>query len=340
MTKAIGAILAAVVLLAACASAPAKKPVDEKQDAYNAAAKAAVTGEKAPVANNPAAAAVQGKPATADSASQPASGDSSDVSDADKKFIQNFLTNLHYMVYFNEKSGLDVFLAKSAVGQADRYLLQQGRDVIDFDQIVRNKNDQKSAYQTEVGESMDMIQFIAQKLNADVYVELDAQTQGSDRNGKFYGDANITARMFETSTATLLGSVTYKSPTTMSASSSQDAVTNALVAGVWAMMPKIIDQSRTQMAARVQSGIKFELVVQKTPDARTMSQFRRNLAKKMRDVEQISSSPSETRYYVYYFGRLQEVEDAVYDAAQKVTGLENLYQVYSRGKSITFNTGL
>lgn len=358
MEKSILVAVAAALLLVSCAGSPApsrQEPArapekaapasDTKQEEYNSAAMALIRGDSAAKSDTsqgqkaatPASAA---ETSTAAAPAVPETEQEPDISAADRKFIQNYLNSLHYMVFFSEKSTLGEFQAKSAVTQADRYLLQQGLDVIDYDQIVKNKEDQKKAFQAEAGEGLDIIQFIAQKLNADVYVELDGAVVGTEKNEKYYGDANITARMYEASTATLLGSVTYKSPTAMSVTSTQDAVTNALVAGVWAMMPRIIDQSKLQMAVRVQKGLKYEVIIQKTPDARLMSQFRRAFQKKLHDLEQISSSTSETRYYAYAYARLQDVEDAVYSAAEKVPGLENIYQVYSRGKSITFNSGI
>jgi hypothetical protein len=70
-----------------------------------------------------------------------------------------------------------------------------------------------------------------------------------------------------------------------------------------------------------------------------VSQLRRALAKKVREVEQVSYSPDETKLYLYTFQRGDKVEDAMYDAAA-AAGLPDIYLVYSRGKSFTFNTGL
>jgi len=59
----------------------------------------------------------------------------------------------------------------------------------------------------------------------------------------------------------------------------------------------------------------------------------------MRDVEQVSYSPNETKLYLYTFQNGDKVEDAMYDAAT-TAGLNDLNLVYSRGKSYTFDSGL
>jgi hypothetical protein len=43
---------------------------------------------------------------------------------------------------------------------------------------------------------------------------------------------------------------------------------------------------------------------------------------------------------VYIIGRVENLEDAVYEVAETVPGLGDMRQVLLRGKSITFNTGL
>jgi len=55
-------------------------------------------------------------------------------------FLQQYLDRLSYMVYYDETSGLDPQLAKAAVSQANRYLIEQyGLSPVDFEQIQRNK---------------------------------------------------------------------------------------------------------------------------------------------------------------------------------------------------------
>ncbi len=111
-----------------------------------------------------------------------------------------------------------------------------------------------------------------------------------------------------------------------------------MASSVWAAMPKMVAQSKELLRVSLQRGIRFDLVLQKTQDGRAVSLFRRALAGKLREVEQVSYSPEETRFYLYSFQPRDKVEDAIYAAAQ-ASGLRDLYPVFMRGRTFTFSTG-
>jgi len=79
--------------------------------------------------------------------------------------------------------------------------------------------------------------------------------------------------------------------------------------------------------------------VQGSSDARAMSDFRRKLRRQVRDVLTVSQTAEEARYSVFILGSLEDLADKVLDVAEGVPGLEDMYQVVLRGKSVTFNTG-
>ena len=163
----------------------------------------------------------------------------------EQAYLQTYLSRLNYMVYYNEDAKIDPKLAKAAVSQANRYLLEKlGLSVMDFDQIEKNKKDQQTAYESETGGSIDLIQYLAQKFNADVYVEIDFALTNETRDNKFYASAQGSMKIYDTSTATLLGSVVLSSQTAFSPNSADAAATNAIASTVWAAMPKMIDQSK------------------------------------------------------------------------------------------------
>ncbi len=267
-------------------------------------------------------------------------GLSSGLSQEEQAFLADYLNRLSYMVYYNESSGLDPQLARIGVSQANRYLIEkQGLSVIDFDQIERNKKDQLSAYQAETGGSIDMIQYLAQKFNADIYIEIDAQVSGSGQAGAFSGSAQGTMKLFEASTAVLLGSIAFMSPPTFSPVSLDAAVSNALAASIWQSMPKVTEQSKALYGASLSRGVRFELIAQKIPDAKQASQLVRALGNKFKEAEQLSFSPGETRIALYGFMSKAKAQEAIYDAAISAM-LPDMYLVYMRGKSFTFNSGL
>jgi hypothetical protein len=258
----------------------------------------------------------------------------------EEAFLNNYLARLQYMVYYDESAGIAPQSAKVAVNQANRYLLEKlGLSVVDFDQIEKNKKDQQAAYQSETGGSIDLIQFIAQKYNADVYVEVSFTSTPSASGGKFYASAQGSMKIYDTSTAQLLGSVAFQSPQVMSTTSQESAVNNAVAASVWSAMPKMTDQSKMLVKNSMSRGVRYEVLIQNTPDSRQISNLRRGLARVVREVEQISYSPAETKLALYTFKSRDKIEDAVYDAADKA-GLLDIYLVFSRGKAFTFNSGL
>ena len=262
------------------------------------------------------------------------------VTPEERRFIRSYVDRMTYMVYFDDESGQDPFLMEAAVGIANKYLAEQGVPIIDQDQIVRIKEDQEIAYEEQTGEDVSIIQWIARRLNADVYIELDAVTRGETEKGKYYGNANITLKLFDTSTASLLGSVPYNSPRTFSTSSEFDAKVNALQSSIYKAMPMAMNQAKVYMQKALERGVQYDLLIQNTPDSRLMSDFRKKLRKRVRDVRTISASPEETRYEVYIIGAIEDLEDTIYDITEGIPGLEDIALVYFRGKSITFDTGM
>ena len=257
----------------------------------------------------------------------------------EKRFIARYLGQMTYMVYFNDQAAEDPFYMKAAVGIANEYLTSNALEAIDLEQVEKLKKDQQRLYEEETGETISMIQWIAQKLNADVYVEIDGRTTGESSAGKYYGQANITLKGFEASTGRLLGSQPWNSPRTFSTASEQAARINALQTSVYKAMPIVLEQARAYMAKALAGGIKYELVVQGSSDARAMSDFRRKLRRQARDVLTVSQTAEEARYSVFILGSLEDLADKVLDVAEGVPGLEDMYQVVLRGKSVTFNTG-
>ncbi len=342
---------AVVVLIASCASAPeaASPPssgASTETTSSGAASRAkelvqggldAGTPAPRPAENNVPGAA---DPAQASSTDRPPPLPGS-LTPEEAAYLESYLSRLNYMVYYNEETQVDPALAKRAVSMANRYLIEKmGLSVIDFDQIEKNKKDQQAAYQSETGGSIDIIQYLAQKFNADVYVELDFTVASEVRDAKYYATASGSMKIYDVSTASLLGSIVIASGgAAMSPSSADAAATNAVTAPIWQAMPKMIEQSKQLIKNSLGRGIRYELILQKTPDSKAVSQFRRALAKSVREVEQVSYSAAATKLYVYTFQSGEKVEDAVYEAAED-SGMPDMNLIYSRGRSYTFDTGL
>ena len=154
------------------------------------------------------------------------------------EFIEDYLGDMTYMVYYNEDQPVDPFLMKTAVVSANRYLNQNGMSYVDLEQIESLKEDQSMVYEEETGEAVSIIQWIAHKLNADVYIEINLSVSSNTRGGKYYGSANLTLNNYEASTADGRGAANYQTnPPAFSTVSEQDALTNAVSSAVFKAMP-------------------------------------------------------------------------------------------------------
>ena len=315
------------------------KAVESTLNAHGILGGEGVTGE-----DQARAAAEESREKTAEGAEEIAQlGDSDDGEELtvqEKRIIRRYVDSMTYMVYFSEESSEDPFYIKAAIGIANEYLTSNAIEAIDLAQVEKLKRDQQKVYEEETGESISIIQWIALKLNADVYVEIDGRTTGESSGGKYYGQANITLKGFEASTGRLLGSQPWNSPRTFSTASDQAARINALQTSVYKAMPIVIEQAQAYMAKALRNGIRYEMIVQNTPDTRTMSSFRRKLKRDVKDIETVSQTAEETRYYVYLIGSIEDLVDFVFDAADSVSGLEGMDMVMLRGKSVTFDTGM
>jgi hypothetical protein len=255
----------------------------------------------------------------------------------EQEIIRRYVDKMTYLVYFNEESTKDAFAAKMAVGVANEYLVSNTMETIDFDQVEK-------VYQEQSGKEVSLIQWVAQKLNADVYIEIDAkstgETSGAGASARHYGQANVTIKAFEASTGRLLGTQNWNSPKTTSLSSQEDAKLNAVQASVFKSMPVVIDQAKAYMGKALQNGIKFELVLQNSSDTKLVNDFRKKLLARVKDIKTVSQSAEETKYEVWLIGSMEDLVDAVLEVKDVVSGLEGMELVLMRSKSATFTTGL
>ncbi len=267
-------------------------------------------------------------------------GDFEEASEEEARFVRRYVDTMTYMVYYDEETIDSRDLFDRAVTQANSYLINEGLTVMDLGRVQSLDADARLVGEEETGQATTAIQWLAQELNADVYIEIEGSTTSEERNNNFYATAEITLKLYETSTGQLLGSIPYRSQRTLSRVDAFDAQLNAVQSAVWSAMGYAVEQSRTQMAQQFARGIRYEVTIQNTPDSRLMSDFRRRLRNRVSDVETESQSQESTQFIIYFYGRIDELEDTIYDVADTVPGMQDIYQVLTRGKAITFNSGL
>ena len=257
------------------------------------------------------------------------------------ELINSIINNLTYMVYYNDKTVSNPFLARTAVGMANKYLAENGLEYVDLEQVEQIKKDQAAAYEEETGNSVLMIQWIAEKLNADIYIEVSVDTNSRTKGGKYYGSASVSLKNFDASTGSGRGTAFYQTvPPAMSTVSTEAAVNNAVASATYNAIRKAVQQAEVYTRKDLVQGIKYSLVMQNTSDSKLMRAFMKGVERKVKSIRRLSTSPEETKYEVRLIGRMEDLEDIIYDVAGSISGLEGVALVYQRGNSITFDTGL
>jgi hypothetical protein len=265
------------------------------------------------------------------------------VTAAEKNTILKYLDTMSFMVYYNEKSAADKAMLKAAVSQANTVLTRAGITVFDIDRVERLKNDQMKVFENTSGTEVNLIQWIAQKLNADVYVQIDVAANATDsaKDGEQPADAMtvgvLTTEIFDSSTGQLLGSV----PINIIASSGKSSDTASLVLNVVSQaMTQAVTQAKEQMQKALVRGMRYEMIIQNTPDSRLMNKFLQAFKPKVKQVKVLASSATEYRYEVYFIGLLSDLESLIYQVTDTIPELAKMSQVMATGKTITLDAKL
>jgi len=214
---------------------------------------------------------------------------------------------------------------------------------VDLDAVERAKADQRRVFEDQNNRDLTLTQWVAQQLNADVYVEISANiVETVNDRRQFLARGSFEAKVYDPSTGRLLGNVAFNQlNAAMSPVSIDLARTNLIQNTVTQeLMPRVIEQAKGYMAQNLQRGIRYEVVFQNTSDARLMAQFRRSLQRRVKSLNVLNQANTESKYEIFFIGSASELEEAIYKAADSVPGLEGIYNVMIRGRNLTFNTGL
>ncbi|MBI9102000.1 MAG: hypothetical protein JEY99_06255 [Spirochaetales bacterium] len=272
---------------------------------------------------------------------EPARDVVADATAEELAFINDYLSDLTYMVYYNEDLPIDPFLMKSAVVSANRYLNQQGLSYVDLEQIESLKKDQAMVYEEETGEAVSIIQWIAHKLNADIYIEINLNVTERTDGGKYYGSANLTLNNYEASTAEGRGAANYQTnPPAFSTVSVDDALNNAVASAVYKAMPNALNSADVETRKALTRGLKYSLTIVNTQDRRLLRDFERKLERRIRGLKQLSYSAEQTVYEVYMLGDIIDLEDIIYDVTDTIPELSGMTLVMQQRSSMTFDSGI
>jgi hypothetical protein len=262
----------------------------------------------------------------------------------DEQFIKTYLENLVYMVYIDEDTNVapeNKFLLKKAVAVANDYLTSHAMEAVLLDEVEKLKQDQETLYQEDSGGDISVVQWLAQKLNADVYITLNLRITSETKRKNHFAQASITLTAFESSTGRLMGSKTYNQPEkSFSPTSEEEAKINAVEVSVKRIMRDIIDTSREYMKKALKKGIKYEIFLDGAGDSGVIGEFIDSLKRRVKDVQTVYRTDEQAKCYVWALVTNQDLEQLVLDTAKTIPGLEGMVTVSVRRKSLTFSTGL
>jgi hypothetical protein len=237
----------------------------------------------------------------------------------------------------------DEFLFRQAISAANDYLSRKKMGTVVLDQIEKLRRDHTALVEEVQGENMSLVQWLAQKLNADVYIVIDVLAPAEKRGRQYFAQASLNLKVLEASTGVLLGSKSYSQLDRSVGSNAEIARGNAVRICVTRIMDEVIRIAQTTMREAAEKGIRYELVLVRSQDAQTMLDFVGKLKTAdpgVTGVESFYRSDSEAKYYVFYFGRPESFERLLYSIAETIPGLEGMKLVSQRGKSFTFATGM
>ena len=257
------------------------------------------------------------------------------------EFISRYVDSLLYMVVPNQQAKAGNGFSKSAVSMANKYLLDNGYRAVDYAAVEALKADSATLFNQEPETAgLSEVQWIAQKLGADVYIEVDGLAQAGRESGGYFGKAELNLKMYNPSTGELLGAVPYASPKTFDRASAEAAAQNAIKSTVFKAMKAAVEQSKKALIRDYEQGIRYEIIINNTADSKLMSRFRSKLKSEVETIRVMHQSAAQTKYAVQYFGTVEDMEDAVYTAAEGTSGFDGIELVMIRGKTLMFRSGI
>lgn len=313
------ALFLATLLVASCATAGRGSAPAVPESATAPAAPAAAAGEAAGALALPPPRALP-------------------LSSREESFLAARLSRLSYLVYFDESAGLDSRLARLAVNQINRYLqTREGLAVIDFDRVVTARKEvgwEAGTTSAAAGRS-PAFRRLCLSLGADVHVELAFSVQSEVRDGKYYALARGEMRIRDAATASLLGTVAFEGQPSISPSSMDAAVTNAVTQAVWLAMPAVTARARELLGQTLRRGLCYELVVKGLDGSKAVVPFARELSDRVREIVSVPSPAGELDFLVFDFLDPQTLEASIREAAA-LSGLAPLEAPTVSGRLFAF----
>jgi hypothetical protein len=117
-------------------------------------------------------------------------------------FIDDYIAHLCFMVYLNDKIKIpagDESVYRKAVSAANDFLAAKKLRIVLLEQVEKMKKDHTTLVEDAQNENMSVAQWLAQSLNADVYIQLDVLVTSEKRGAQYFAQANLSCQVYDAS---------------------------------------------------------------------------------------------------------------------------------------------
>ncbi|MCK5760459.1 MAG: hypothetical protein KAH33_04145 [Candidatus Delongbacteria bacterium] len=196
---------------------------------------------------------------------------------------------------------------EQAINQINQYFTTFRYDVYDLDQLNAMIEDDMSMKEVGLDDDISMAELLAKKLKTDIYVTVALMLEDLG-NGK--KKAKATAKIFNASTAKLLGVQNGYSDEIYGNDTAQDANIDQAAKK---LMPLIMKQVKGYWKLQLDKGKQYVIMFSKLPKGRKIKKALKDvLASEAKEIKKVSS----TEYKVWLTGSIDDYLDAIGDAIQ------------------------
>ncbi len=263
-----------------------------------------------------------------------------ELSEEKRRRLAKILESMSYLVYPGEDDA-DSSAAREAVEAANGYLAEKNLGFVPYEQVRRFLRERADLYQNETDGRISSLRWSAETFDSDIYVELMLNTKTSKEGNSYFATSAVSLLFFHTSTGEEWARSSSASPSaTMSTKSIRDAVDGSVKETVRRAMENGLESLRSSGFQRLRDGLPYTIELESTYNDETLAKFVKRFEKEVEFIERTKTTSERTIYEIRFIGSVTELEESVFETAEQVHGLEDMFLVYQRGDTIAFNTGM
>ncbi len=227
--------------------------------------------------------------------------------------LMSQLDNPSIVVFYAPKgTPYDKRYTEQGINQINQYLTTHRYDVYDLDQLNSMIEDDMSM-KGYLEEDVDLAEILAKKLKADLYITVALILEDASYGKK---KAKATAKIFNASTAKLLGTQNGYSDEVRGNATAHD---RNIDQAVKKLMPLMMKQVKGYWKLQVDKGRQFTVLFSGLPKGfKTKIKVKNAIASVANEYKKISNN----EYKVWYKGSLDDFQEAIYEPLLNVYGKE------------------